>query len=83
MNVKARQQRAHHESGVNAKSNYLQMWNFNFNCGTTSEKMMGNDYNFKESEIACIIHKRERAKARFRLVKLERAQGECLGTESR
>ena len=54
-----------------------------FNCGTTSEKMMGNDYNFKESEIACIIHKRERAKARFRLVKLERAQGECLGTESR
>ena len=19
----------------------------NFNCGTTSEKMMGNDYNFK------------------------------------
>ena len=26
--------------------------------------MMGNDYNFKESEIACIIHKRERARDR-------------------
>ena len=44
---------------------------------------MGNDYNFKESEIACIIHKREQANVCFRLVKLERAQGECLGTESR
>ena len=28
----------------------------NFNCGTTSEKMMGNDYNFKIFVKACIIH---------------------------
>ena len=30
------------------------MESVNFNCGTTSEKMEGNDYNF--FEIACIIH---------------------------
>ena len=36
------------------------MESVNFNCGTTSEKMEGNDYNF--FEIACIIHKREQIK---------------------
>ena len=39
------------------------MESVNFNCGTTSEKMEGNDYNF--FEIACIIHKREQANVCF------------------
>ena len=35
------------------------MESVNFNCGTTSEKMKGNDYNFDLCE-ACIIHNENR-----------------------
>ena len=57
----------------------------NFNCGTTSERMKGNDYNFNLCE-ACIILKRTNFSdwsRKRRQVKLKRAQGECLGIRSR